>query len=612
MQSTFKRFSVISGFAVLLIVLIGNGYVTRREVRAQFATEGRLAESRRLMLELEMTESLLKDAETGQRGYLYTGDPRYLASYDLAQKQIDPHFAELMRMTSGDPEEQASIVELRALEQVKMSEIAQTIALYRAGKSDDARGLVMSDYGLLTMDHFRQVIDRLEKLEAAQEAARNAHYQKTVRETIASIYLASLLATIGLVTLAYFILREMSLREKHGREIQEREEWFRTTLTSIGDAVIVTDDSGKVTFLNPVAEMLTGRDVRETKGLEIADVFPIFNEITGAAAEDPVHRVIKEGQAVGLANHSALRHADGYLIPIEDSAAPIRNNSGKLIGVVLVFRDVTNLRKSQELLRKTEKLTAAARLSATVAHEINNPLEAVANLIYISRTFPGAPADIVSHLIVAEQELERVAHITRQTLGFYRESNEPGPVDVPALIDSVLRIYSNKLDSKNIRLERDFGDCPSTVAVAGELKQVVSNLLSNAIDAVASGGTIRICLSQSEGNGKGGIRFTVEDDGPGIPGENAERIFEPFFTTKKDVGTGLGLWVTREIVERHGGSIRLASRVGNKSSGGAAFIIDLPSQFQHLPAAPPAVTPVECGPRQDLHTPPTRPSTTAP
>src|SRR5262249_36619165 len=150
MQNTFKRFSVIAGFAILLIVLIGNGFLTRRQVGAQIATEGRLADSRRLILELEKTESLLKDAETGQRGFLYTGDARYLVPYDAAAKEIDSQFDRLMRMTAGNPQQQASIIELRALEQVKRGEIEQTIALYRAGKADEARALVLSNYGLLT------------------------------------------------------------------------------------------------------------------------------------------------------------------------------------------------------------------------------------------------------------------------------------------------------------------------------------------------------------------------------------------------------------------------------------------------------------------------------
>ena len=592
MHGNFKRFSVIAGFAVLLVILIGNGMVTRRQVGEQIASEERLADSRRMMLELEKTESLLKDAETSQRGFLYTGDPRYLSPYDKAGAELDSHFAALMQLTTGDPAEQSLIVELRALEQVKMTEIAQTLELYGTGKADEARGLVLSNYGLLTMEHFRHIIDQLERHEAAQEATRNAQYQETVGRTIASIYLASLLATIGLVTLAYYILREMSLREKHAREIREREEFFRITLTSIGDAVIVTDALGRISFLNPVAEALTGTDLAHARDREINEVVPIYDEFTGEAIRNPVRQVMSQGRVVGLETHTALKHAEGYFVPIEDSAAPIRDDEGKLIGVVLVFRDVTQERKSQEMLRKSEKLAAAARLSATVAHEINNPLEAVGNLIYIAKASAGASPQVVQHLILAEQELERVAHITRQTLGFYRESNEPEPIDFPALIDSVLRLYSNKLHSKNISVEREFGDCPTLVGIAGEMKQVLSNLVSNAIDAVPFDGKIRFCLSRVEDGNGGAVRLVIEDDGAGISPEDVERIFEPFFTTKKDVGTGLGLWVTREIIERHGGTITVSSRDDdNAAARGAAFTIDLPCSPDRK-AEPPLIFPV--------------------
>jgi PAS domain S-box-containing protein len=591
MQNRFKRFSIIAGFAALLIVLIGNGLLTRRQVGAQIESQNRLGDSRRILLELEKTESLLKDAENGQRGFLYTGDPRYLAPYDQARAHIDSQFNELMRLTDSRPQEQSSIVELRALEQVKMGELQQTLDLYRAGKPDDARGLVRSDLGLLTMEQFRQIIDQVEKTEASLESLRVAEYEKTVRRTIASIYLASVLATFGLVLLAYYILREMSLREKHAYEIREREEWFRTTLTSIGDAVIVTDRLGKISFLNPVAEALTGVDVDNAKGRNIAQVFPLFDELTGAAAENPVTKIVSEGNVVGLANHSVLKHADGYLIPIEDSAAPIRDDMGKLIGVVVVFRDVTSERKTQDMLRKSEKLAAAARLSATVAHEINNPLEAVGNLIYLAKGNPDASPEIVKSLSIAEQELERVAHITRQTLGFYRESNEARQVELPPLIESVLRLYSNKLSSKNIHIERDFGQCPPMLGVPGELKQVISNLVSNAVDAVSPNGKICLRLQGVENHNGGRIQLVIEDDGPGIAPEHRARIFEPFFTTKKDIGTGLGLWVTREIIERHGGTITVNTPDGNGSAPGASFVIDLPCHPDREPE-PPLVHPI--------------------
>jgi signal transduction histidine kinase len=278
---------------------------------------------------------------------------------------------------------------------------------------------------------------------------------------------------------------------------------------------------------------------------------------------------------IGLANHTVLRHADGTLTPIEDSAAPIRDVNGNLIGVVLVFRDATQERKSQEVLRKTEKLAAAARLSATVAHEINNPLEAVGNLIYLVKKTPGLPDEATQQLVLAEHELERVSHITRQTLGFYRESKQPGHVDVPALIESVLKIYSNKFQTKNISIVRELGECPPIQGLSGELKQAISNLISNAADAVTDNGTIRVKLLCLDNPGGKAVHVTIEDDGAGIAAAHIDKIFEPFFTTKKDVGTGLGLWVTREIIDRHGGTIQVRSGESNGERG-SVFNIVLP------------------------------------
>jgi PAS domain S-box-containing protein len=426
------------------------------------------------------------------------------------------------------------------------------------------------------MQNIHAVAVRMEQEESSLEASRAAEYQRSIRRTVVSIYLASSLAAMCLILLAWYILREMELREKYALEIRAREELFRVTLTSIGDAVIATDRQGAVTFMNPLAVTLTGIDLKNAIGENIQEIFPIFNEHTGKPAENPVGKVMDLGRVVGLANHTVLKNVGGSLIPIEDSAAPIRGDHGQLLGVVLVFRDVTLERKSQEILHKTEKLAAAARLSATVAHEINNPLEAIFNLVYVAKTHPDVPASVVQQLNLAEQELERVAHITKQTLGFYRDSSVSEQVELPALIESVFTLYSHKFHAKNISIERQFSECPPIQGVPGELKQAVSNLISNAADAVSFEGTITVRLRCIEENGSDKIELVIEDDGPGIPPEHSERIFEPFFTTKQDVGTGLGLWVTKGIVDRHGGSISVRARNSDEPLSGAAFTILLP------------------------------------
>jgi signal transduction histidine kinase len=212
----------------------------------------------------------------------------------------------------------------------------------------------------------------------------------------------------------------------------------------------------------------------------------------------------------------------------------------------LVFRDATSEREAQDIIRKAEKLAAASRLAATVAHEINNPLEAVGNLVYLARSEPGTPAAAVEYLTLAEEQLERVSHIAKQTLAFYRESRKWETVDMTQLVESALKLYSNKLETKQIEVERNYSECPLLLGSAGELKQVIGNLISNAADAVSARGKLRLGLSSSSFATTESVIFRIEDDGPGIADENLGRIFEPFFTTKEDVGTGLGLWVERD------------------------------------------------------------------
>ncbi len=516
----------------------------------------------------------MKDAETGQRGYLYTHESRYLEPYNLAITEIDPQIQKLSQLVADNPDELANAVRLGFLAKQKLAELAKTITLDQSGHPDTARAFVLTNRGFFTMEKIRALIDEMQRTEDALNAARTTAYWRSVRVTVACVYLASALAGIGLALLAYFILREINLRERHAVQIRQREEWFRVTLTSLGDGVIATDERGNVTFVNPVAERLTGRSSAQAKGRPITEVFPIFNEATRQPVDNPVKKVMELGCIVGLANHTVLQQADGSLVPIEDSAAPIHDDKGRLVGVVLVFRDATSERQSQELMRKTEKLAAAARLAATVAHEINNPLEAVCNLIYLAKNRTSVTPEVAHDLTLAEHELERVSHITRQTLGFYRESKSPDALDVPMLVDSVLKLFSSKFKSKNINVECVLEQCPPVQGWSGELKQLVSNLISNAADAVEMDGTLKIhvsCVQRSEG---GDIQIRIEDDGHGIASEDLQRIFEPFYTTKKDVGTGLGLWVSKKIAERHGGTIEVQSRVG--VSHGTVFTILLP------------------------------------
>lgn len=574
MQILTKRFGVVAGFAAMLIVLLLNAVSVRRQLANQVADHLWVEHTRLVMLEIVQIESLLKDAETGQRGFLYTNDPSYLPLYQQSASEISKHLENLQQLTADNVSQQTRVGALRLLIQGRLDVLARTVRLAQDGRPDEAKAIVLSGSGKTLMDNTRVLTEQMQQEERRLNGIRLTSYQRSVRTTVTSIYLASGLAALCLMLLAYYILHEMALRQRHARQLLEREEWFRVTLTSLGDAVIATDATGIVNYLNPLAERLIGEKLQDVKGKRVEEVFPIFNEQTHEPVENPVAKVMERGVIVGLANHTVLQHKDGGLIPIEDSAAPIRDANDKLIGVVLVFRDATHERKTQNALRESEKLAAAARMSATVAHEINNPLESVGNLIYLAKRTLAMPADAKEYLEVAEQELERVSHIARKTLGFYREFRVPELIDMKELVEYVLRMHAHQLEARQIHLERDYSECPGVVGLPGELKQAVSNLVSNAAEAVDFGGTIRVKLGCVGEEGTT-IQIQVEDSGPGISPELKERIFEPFFTTKKDVGTGLGLWVTKEIIDRHQGTIE-TNAPENGSLGGAVFNVILP------------------------------------
>jgi PAS domain S-box-containing protein len=577
MNAVLQRFSVATGFALLMVLLLLNAVVTRHRIGILVDSQRWVQHTQQVRYALAQIELLVADAETGQRGYLLTGDPNYLGPYERSVVAANSDVDRLAQLTADNPTQQSHVATLRNLVHRKLDELAKTISLYQSGKSEAAKAIVLSDRGLIFMRAIRHEIEQMQEEEAALEVARAAAYRQSIQSTILAIYLATIAAIVGILVLAYFIVRERRLREQHAQELRAREEWFRVTLTSIGDGVIATDAEGIVTFLNPVAESLTGVELAKAKGRAVQEIFPIFNEFSGKRTENPVAKVMSQGVVIGLANHTVLEHVDGRRTPIEDSAAPIRDDAGRIVGVVLVFRDATAQRDSEELMRKTEKLAAAARLSATVAHEINNPLEAVVNLLYIAKGSPDASPGLVEHLTMAEQELERVAQITRQTLGFYRESKTTAEIRIPDVIEPILRLYSNKIATKDIHFDLSVEDPPPVWGVAGELRQVIANLISNAIDAVAVGGTIAIRCTGTETPTGRMAQIVVEDDGPGVAPELLDRIFDPFFTTKQDVGTGLGLWVAKEIVNRHGGTIGVRPVSQTDPQKGAAFVIQLPT-----------------------------------
>lgn len=274
-----------------------------------------------------------------------------------------------------------------------------------------------------------------------------------------------------------------------------------------------------------------------------------------------------------------IMHPSGEIRWLSDHGTVTADPNGRPERMSGVTADITERRREEEALRRTEKLATAGRLVATMAHEINNPLAAVTNLLYLARQDKTITPETQAVLRMADAQLARVNHLARQTLGFYRDHSTPEDVDVPELLEELLAILSDRLAAKQIRVEREFESPSAVFAIKGELQQLFSNLLCNAIDASPCGGRL-ILRSKAElllgRRPVREIRVQVEDFGSGISAAHVNRVFEPFFTTKSDVGTGLGLWLSKQIVEKNSGRIEFRTRCGDGSTG-TCFSVVLPA-----------------------------------
>lgn len=230
----------------------------------------------------------------------------------------------------------------------------------------------------------------------------------------------------------------------------------------------------------------------------------------------------------------------------------------------------SELERLAELLRENQKLISLGRLAAAIAHEINNPLESITNLLYLMEVDRDSPEKLEEYLRLAQRELGRVVQISKQTLSFSRETGAPVRGHLHELLDEVLLLYARRIKEKNIQVVRQYESHDAVMVFPGEMRQVLSNLIVNAIEAMETNGVLRLRLRASrmwQSGGLRGIRLSIGDSGPGIPFEVRSRLGEPFFTTKGQSGTGLGLWVTRSILSRYGGTLQLRSSTLDQNHG---------------------------------------------
>lgn len=375
-------------------------------------------------------------------------------------------------------------------------------------------------------------------------------------------------------------------------EIEQQRKWFHITLASIGDAVIATDIHGRITFVNPVAEALTGWLAADAYAQPLEQVFRIVNETSRQPVDNPASKVLQEGTVVGLANHTILIAKDGRETPIDDSGAPIRDAYGNLIGVVLVFRDITERRlaeaEREDLLVREEEAREAAESAnrlkdeflAAVSHELRTPLNSIlgwARIAQMSRsdsdTMKHALDVIVRSARSQNQLIEDILDVSRIVTGKLNLNMQP--IDLEVVIRGAIQAAQPALDAKRIHFEAHY-DAPNSLVSgdADRLQQILWNLLSNSIKFTATGGDVEIRLERKGEQ----VQITVSDNGEGIDRDFLPFVFDRFRqaeggTTRKHGGLGLGLAIARHLTEIHGGSIWAESEGKGK---GSSFVVSLP------------------------------------
>ncbi|MCI5124362.1 MAG: PAS domain S-box protein, partial [Candidatus Electrothrix sp. AR5] len=387
------------------------------------------------------------------------------------------------------------------------------------------------------------------------------------------------------------ICRNINELKQAQQEAEEERERLSVTLQSIADGVITTDVQGKTVFINRAAEQLTGWKNADTVGKFSDEIFRIFDEKTGEKAPNPVERVLRAGKGLALSQDAVLQRKDGTKMSVADSGAPIRDRENHVIGVVIIFRDITQEKKMEQERVKIRKLESVGVLAGGIAHDFNNLLSAILGNIELASSGVTEDSKISSLLADAQKATERATKLTYQLLTFSK-GGEPIK-EKTSLPDLISESANFVLHGSLVSCEFSFTDDLWMIhADSGQISQVIQNIILNAKDAMPNGGRIRVECSNVEDLASGlllrrhkgnFVRITLQDTGAGIPREIIDSIFDPYFTTKKE-GNGLGLAICHSIIKKHGGHITVHS----EPQQGTTFSIYLPAiPAPERPAAEP-------------------------
>lgn len=584
------RSPIANVFLIATTLLAASMLFTYLVGLATIESNRRVSSARTVLQHLDQIVSTLRDAETAQRGYLLTGDEPSLGPYRAALAQVLKEQAGLR--DDGDagqlPKEQ--VTSLLALIQEKVTELDQSIQIRRDSALEPALALVRAEGGKATMERIRNAVAVLAQGQKSRlsEYLRQANLADRWRT---GIFVLTIAFNLGFIAWAYRrISREVHLREAVARESGRQKELLATTLASIGDGVIASDALGSITFLNREAERLTGWANGEAVGESIGRVFQVVDERTRQAVPDPVQSVFKNGARLNGDSRLLLLTKGGQELPIGESAAPILHPEGTPAGVVVVFRDISELVAARETLARgkedlerlveartgklREMITELQHISYAITHDMRAPLRAMSAFAQIlledSATLGSSPQsrDYCCRILTAAGRLDT---LIRDALSFTRAVLQDlplQPVNLAILLRGIIDTYPDlRPELADIEIQ---GNLPVVLGNESLLTQCFGNLLGNAVKFVPAGvkPSVRI---RAEANGKA-VRVCVEDNGIGIPKHAQARLFGMFQKLDNQYeGTGIGLAIVRKVVERMGGSVGVESTPGE----GSRFWVEL-------------------------------------
>jgi signal transduction histidine kinase len=321
------------------------------------------------------------------------------------------------------------------------------------------------------------------------------------------------------------------------------------------------DTEYRITYMNAAAAQLGARSGKSLVGATFWDLYP---EIIGTEVDTHVRRAMDQRVPVEFEQFFSGPEGEAWF---QFNVYP---QPGE--GIILYCANTTEARKSEQALRRSEQLAAAGRLAASIAHEINNPLEAVTNLLFLAKTDEGLSTNSKDLLEIADKELQRLSHITARSLKFYRQRTAPATIALEEVLDSVVYFHDPAIRVRGISVERRYRAAPPVLCQPGEIQQVFTNLISNALDALPDKGRLILEVRPSSNSSATGVAVTIADNGSGMDAQMLGRLFHPFVTTKGEAGTGLGLWVSKGILDKHHATIAVRTRAGY----GTVFRIFLP------------------------------------